>query len=116
MNPAIGTMQCPLGQMAGEDHQAEVVRESKGARALYLRCGECGTLQPRKPGGQEIMERLKAEGLIHLSDPDEAADNAAHQAGEEAAAEAGREQKRGGAFARAAGRAAEFFTSDEEGL
>jgi len=58
MNPVIGQISCPMCDAVGRDTIATVHREKRGKHALYFRCCECGTLQPRLEGGQEAMKQL----------------------------------------------------------
>jgi uncharacterized Zn finger protein len=58
MNPAIGECDCPLCAAVGKRTTAEVARHAKGKKSLYLRCPECGTIQPLFPAGQAAMRRI----------------------------------------------------------
>jgi hypothetical protein len=69
-NPAIGEVPCPIGDEAGHPHTAALVRETKGRKALYIRCDSCGTLQPRLSEGQEYMRQFVAK-RGRVFDPDD---------------------------------------------
>lgn len=83
-NPAIGEGPCPLGSLAGEPHKAELCREEKGRRALYLRCEECGGIQTRAPEGQRRIKAMIKAGTLTIYSREEAAELAGFEAEEEA--------------------------------
>jgi hypothetical protein len=93
--------------MAGDDHQAELARESKGRkRALYMRCQRCGQIHARLDHGQALIQRMIQNGTITLYDPDTAAESAAFEAGEDARERQETEARRtGGGF---------FYADDSE--
>lgn len=90
MNPAIGELTCPVCLAAGNGEQkATLHRESKGrAKAFYLRCDCCGTLQPRKIGGQENIKKMIKADVIRLYEPGSEQDQAAQVVAEAARVEA----------------------------
>lgn len=94
MNPAIGEGPCPLGELAGEPHTAELVRESRGSRkALYLRCPECGGIQTRAPEGQRRLRSMIEAGRLTIYDTETAAELAGYEARETAAEKQGQARR-----------------------
>lgn len=83
MNPVIGHLDCPLCTAMGRKTTATVHQERRAKRALYMRCEQCGTLQPRLPGGQAAMAHL-TRPLQAGPEQDNAATEAAIEAKEDA--------------------------------
>ena len=57
-NPVIGYCNCPLCNAIGRTTRATVHRENRSAKKIYYRCPECGTIQPRLPGGQKVLLKI----------------------------------------------------------
>lgn len=82
MGVKIGTVDCPHCRDLGKTTVADVCQESRGrAKALYYRCGECGTVQIRLPGGQAWINKNMRP--LDLDARQQASDDAAATAAEE---------------------------------